>query len=381
MSDLKYQKVARTLIKAGFLPLPINNTMIQLLKMLIKEDQLDFILAFKNKPSQTMEQLKKCSKMSENEIKTHVEILAKKGFIFNQPNSKGKMVYRLMPLVMVGAFEYSFMKKIEFNKENEEMARLFEKLFNEMGDFVQMNYNTILPLFENMPPMDRTVSFSDNNIGGEEIKIAVNEELDVPIEKIMISQKVEEIINKFDDIAVGHCFCRHHQDLLSNPCKQTNLRENCFTFGKSARFVAEQGFGRLISKNEALSILEASKKDGLVHKAWHPHSDISQPETSICNCCKYCCGTFDWWRTGTVAMINSTNFLAEIDKNKCIGCGTCLEKCPVDAVQGDDNNKAEVDKDLCIGCGVCAYFCPENAIKLLEGSRTVYVPPPRLRKE
>ncbi len=78
-------------------------------------------------------------------------------------------------------------------------------------------------------------------------------------------------------------------------------------------------------------------------------------------------------------MINSTNFLAEIDKNKCVGCGTCLEKCPVDAIQGDDNNKAEVNSELCIGCGVCAYFCPENAIKLLEGLRTVFVPPPRLR--
>ncbi|MFX1378695.1 MAG: ATP-binding protein [Promethearchaeota archaeon] len=379
MSDLKYQKAARAIIKAGFLPLPINYTMIQLLKLLIDEDQLDFILAFKNKPSQTMEQLKKSSKMSETEIKTHVKVLAKKAFIFNQPNSKGVMVYRLLPLLMVGAFEYTFMKKIEFNEENEEISQLFKKLFNELGDFVQNNYNTILPIFQKMPPMDRTIPFLDNNIDGEEINIIVNEELEVPEEKIIISQKVEEIINRFDDIAVGHCFCRHHQDLLTKPCKQTNLRENCFTFGKSARFVAEQGFGRIISKDEALSIFRASKKDGLVHKAWHPHSDISRPETSICNCCKCCCGTFNLWRTGTIAMINSTNFLAQIDKNKCIGCGTCLEKCPVDAVQGDNNNKAEVDKELCIGCGVCAYFCPENAIKLLEVPRTVFVPPPRLR--
>ncbi len=380
MSDLKYKKAARTIIKAGFLPFPINDTMIQLLNLLIKEDQLDFVLAFNRKSSQTMEQLKMSSKMSEREIETHAENLAKKGFIFNQPNSKGIMVYRLMPLVMVGVFEYTFMKKIEYNEENKKIAYLFEKLFNELGDFVQTNYKTIVSFFKNMPPMDRTIPFLDNNIDGEEINITVNEELEVPIEKIMISNKVEEIINKFDDIAVGHCFCRHHQDLLSNPCKQTNLRENCFTFGKSARYVSEQGFGRLISKDEAISILEASKKDGLVHKAWHPHSDISRPETSICNCCKFCCGTFDWWRTGTVAMINSTNFLAEIDKSKCVGCGTCLEKCPVDAVQGDDYNKVEVDRELCIGCGVCAYFCPENAIKLLEGPRTVFVPPPRLRK-
>ena len=79
-------------------------------------------------------------------------------------------------------------------------------------------------------------------------------------------------------------------------------------------------------------------------------------------------------------MINSTNFLSYIDKSKCVGCGTCMEKCPVDAIQGDDNNKADRNADLCIGCGICAYFCPENAISLLEGPRTVFIPPPRLRK-
>lgn len=379
MSDLKYRKAARTIIKAGFLPFPINDTMLQLLKMLIDEEQLEFILAFSRKVSQTMEELKHSSKMSESEIKTHVQKLAKKGFIFNQPNSKGVMVYRLMPLVMVGAFEYTFMKKIEFNEENKLLADLFKHLFDELTEFVQNNYDMILPLFQKMPAFDRTLTFLENNIEGEEVEIEINHEIELSEEKIMTSQNVEEIINKFNDIAVGYCFCRHHQDLLSNPCKQTDIRENCFTFGKSARYVAEQGFGRLISKEEALAIIEASKKDGLVHKAWHPNLDISKPETSICNCCKCCCGTFDLWRSGTTAMINFTNYLAQIDKSKCVGCGTCMEKCPVDAIEGDDNNKAVVNPDWCIGCGSCAHYCPENAISLLEGPRKVFVPPPRLR--
>jgi len=380
MSEEKYRKAARTIIKAGNFPFPISNTMIELLKLLINEDQLNFIMAFRKRQSQTMEQLKLSSKMAEEEILAHVRKLAKVGFIFNQPNSKGIMVYRLMPLVMVGAFEYTFMKKIEFSKENEEIAKLFAKLFDELADFIQKNYDMILPIFQRMLPFDRTVPILDKNIEGEEIQIDINKEIDIGEEKVLTTQNVEEIIQKFDEIAVGHCFCRHHQDLLKNPCKQTNLRENCFTFGKSANYVVEQGFGKMISKEEALVILKISEEDGLVHKAWHPHSDISKEETSICNCCKCCCGIFDWWRKGTTAMINSTNYLSQIDKNKCVGCGTCMEKCPVDAIQGDHNNKAESDPELCIGCGVCAHFCPENAISLLEGMRTVFVPPPRLRE-
>ncbi len=379
MSLDKYRKAARVIVKAGFLPFPVNDTMIELLKILLDEEDLDFIMAFKRKPSQTMEQLKVSSKMSEGEILSHVKKLAKKGFIFNQPSSKGVMVYRLMPLVMVGVFEYTFMKKIEFTEDNKELAALFAKLFNELSDFIQENYDTVITLFQNMPPFDRTIPILDKNVSGEEINIEINEKLEVPEEIIIPTQKVEDLIKKFKDIAVGYCFCRHHQDLLGNPCKQTELRENCFTFGKSARYVTEQGFGRIISQEEALKLIKESEKDGLVHKAWHPHSDISKDETSICNCCEDCCGTFDWWRKGSTAMINSTNFISIIDKDSCVGCGTCVEKCPVGAIELNVDDKAERNSDWCIGCGVCVHFCPENAISLKEGMRKVYVPPPRLR--
>lgn len=379
MLDEKYRKAARVIIKAGFLPFPINDTMIELLKILLNENDLDFIMAFRRKPSQTMQELKVSSKLSEDEILNHIKSLAKTGFLFNQPNSSGVMVYRLLPLVMVGAFEYTFMKKVEFNKKNKDLAALFEKLFNELSVFIQENYDTILTLFEDLPPFDRTVPILDKTVAGEELKLEINKEIEAPEELIIPTQKVEDIIYKFKDIAVGYCFCRHHQDLLGNPCKQTELRENCLTFGKSAKYVAEQGFGRMISREEALKIVKASENDGLVHKAWHPHSDISKEETSICNCCEDCCGTFDWWRRGSTAMINSTNYISIINKDLCVGCGTCVEKCPIEAIELNDENKAERNPDWCIGCGVCAHFCPENAISLHEGMRKVYIPPPRLR--
>ena len=48
------------------------------------------------------------------------------------------------------------------------------------------------------------------------------------IDAVLPSQRVEDLIQKFDEIAVGHCFCRHHKDLQGAPCKQTSERENCF---------------------------------------------------------------------------------------------------------------------------------------------------------
>lgn len=248
------------------------------------------------------------------------------------------------------------------------------------ADFIQENYDMVLPIFEKMLPIDRTVPNLNKSVQGAEINISINEAIDIPEEIILPIQKIEEIIEKYDVIAVGHCFCRHHRDLLGNPCKQTDLRENCFTFGKSAKYVTEQGFARLVSKEEALKLMKASEEDGLVHKAFHPHSDINKDETSICNCCNDCCGTIEWWKLGLAAMINSTNYLAQVNEDLCKGCGTCVEYCSVDAIKLDDNNIARVKSEFCIGCGVCSHFCPENAILLLEGMRRVFVPPPRLRK-
>ena len=378
MSEERYNKAARIIIKAGSLPFPINDTLINIIKKMISEDELDLIDAFKRKTSQTIEELRKTSKMPDDQILSRVQALAKKGYIFNQPNSSGVMVYRLMPLVMVGAFEYTFMGKINHTPEEKDLAELFATYFDEVGDFIQMNYDNIIPLFEKMRPFDRTLPILEKNISGNEVQISINKDMDVPEEVIIPIQRFEDLIEKFDDIAVGHCFCRNHKDLLGEPCKQTDLRENCFTFGKSARYVSEQGFARLISKKEALKIMKQSEEDGLVHKAFHPHSDIHRDETSICNCCKCCCGTLDWWRGGMTAMINSTNYLSSVDKELCIGCGTCVEKCPVDAINLNSDNTANVDKSICIGCGVCAHFCPENAITLIEGMRKVYVPPPKI---
>ncbi len=51
----------------------------------------------------------------------------------------------------------------------------------------------------------------------------------------------------------------------------------------------------------------------------------------------------------------------EVDKEKCIGCQTCVPFCPEAAIEMKDN-KADIDYDYCKGCGVCAAVCPVKAI-------------------
>ena len=53
-----------------------------------------------------------------------------------------------------------------------------------------------------------------------------------------------------------------------------------------------------------------------------------------------------------------------VNKNKCIGCGTCLNICPVNAIKLDENGKAQIDKEICIQCGSCQNVCPVEAIEI-----------------
>lgn len=45
----------------------------------------------------------------------------------------------------------------------------------------------------------------------------------------------------------------------------------------------------------------------------------------------------------------------------CVGCGACLEICPVQAITLR-NKKAHIDEKLCIGCAMCIAVCPVRAI-------------------
>ena len=380
--DEKYEQATQVVCRQGIVPFPVNDTTISILKHVIEDDEeeLEFIHAFREQPSQTMEQLKESSNLPEEKIEQLATSLAKKGLIFNQPSSTGVMVYRVLPLMTVGLLEYTFMGELKGDEREQALARLFEKLIMEVRDQVQGNYDNLVPIFETTPPTDRTVPPRATEEGGDIKVIPVDKSIEVPEEFVLPSQSVEEIINKFDDIAVGRCFCRQRRKMLGEPCHTDAPMMNCFTFGKSARHTAAQGFAQMITKEEAFRIMKEAEEGGLVHKAFHPGSNESRPETSICNCCKDCCDTLKIWRDGVFPLNNSTYYLSVIDREACSGCGICVERCPTEAIQLNENEEAEREESLCFGCGICARFCPEEAISLKEGLRKVFILPPRLRQ-
>jgi ferredoxin len=236
-------------------------------------------------------------------------------------------------------------------------------LFDELSQLTQGNYNMMVKQFRTSNPLDRVVP--------------VDMEIDIPQEVVLPYEEIRGIIERNDLISVNHCYCRNWKYNLNEPCKLETPDLNCFQFGKYAQSLIDHDFGKAISKEEALKILKESEDAGLVHKAIHLR-DPEKEEQAFCNCCSCCCQFFQLYQRGIFPFHTLTYYIANLDVDKCAGCGICVEKCPIDAIKLTDDLSV-TDPNKCIGCGLCAHHCPQKARSLKRtGLRNVFIPPPKI---
>lgn len=62
-----------------------------------------------------------------------------------------------------------------------------------------------------------------------------------------------------------------------------------------------------------------------------------------------------------------------VDRQRCTGCGACVEACPAGALYLVDG-KAAVDNSLCRGCEACLGVCPVEALALVPWTEPVAQP-------
>ena len=191
----------------------------------------------------------------------------------------------------------------------------------------------------------------------------------IPIEKEI---GIERNIADYDDfrhyldtcgepIVLNECICRKKNDIIGKSCTKTDLRESCFSFRSAGMAYINRGMGRIITKEEALDIIEQAEREGLVIQAGN-----SQRPISLCTCCGDCCNMLvNEKRLNAPAQYFGSNYFAQVDEDLCTGCGICEERCQMDAIDIIDD-VSNINLDRCIGCGVCVPTCPEEAIELIE---------------
>ena len=56
--------------------------------------------------------------------------------------------------------------------------------------------------------------------------------------------------------------------------------------------------------------------------------------------------------------------VAKVNADECVGCGTCVDECPSEAISMNDDDIAVINADECTDCGMCVDACPTEAIAM-----------------
>jgi H+/Na+-translocating ferredoxin:NAD+ oxidoreductase subunit B len=310
---------------------------IKILKKLFNDDDAKIFLKL-TPMLETPADIAKKIEMSEGEAVKTLEDMSERGLLFRLKKGD-QSYYGAIPFVH-GLFEF------QVKRLDKEFAEMVEELMREK-------------MHENM----------QENAGGFLRTIPVDLAVD-PTLKIAAYEDVEEILKEKDVIVVTDCICRKQRTMVSEGCGKP--MEACFMFGSMAQYYIDHDMGRKIDMNEALKIVKEAQAAGLVTQ---PAS--AQNPAGMCNCCGDCCGVLqavnDHPRPADIVF---SNYYAKVDQDECSACEECLDRCQVNAIYMNDDDKAEIKLERCIGCGLCVTTCSTEAISLVaKDEKELKVPP------
>lgn len=325
-----YERLAETLNKIpnGFTKTN-DGTHLKILQWIFTEEEADLTSRMKLK-GETVEELAKRLKIPKTGLKEKLEIMYKKGQITVYNTREGRK-YGLMPFA-VGIYED------QWKRMDAEFAQLVEDYLPKAASAGDQLFDTDPSIFR-VVPIDRVIK---------------------PELEIFPYEIAEEMIKNAKSWGVRDCICKQQKELIQEPCKVTTNKAVCLPFSPKENSFDDSLFTDPITKEQALEYLRQAEEDGLIHCTMN----IREGHYYICNCCTCCCGVLRGLteRNQPKAFVKS-NFIMSVDKELCIGCGTCVDRCQFDALEVPDDMLV-INEANCIGCGVCAIVCPENALQL-----------------
>jgi ferredoxin len=356
--------------------LPVGPQLAEMINLMTTDEELDYLIKM-GTGLYDYKQAKNESSMSEKQFESFFDTMRRKGLVHSE-HINGKERFRLNAIA-VGWYEVASHYLVGKPQEKEFAAK-WQEFFKF---FQKLTFDPLLPVqnlvMRSLVKPTQGAAIMDPATKGKSKRktIPINTEVSPPDSNIYPTYHVSELIEEFGSknaIGVFPCVCRHQNQILGSPCDYEMPKESCIVFGRVADEFAEWGYGRKVSKDEAIEILKDVREKGAVHTVIHERDDHQLPVVAICNCCWDCCGILKPYNMGAVALKYESSFIARIKEDAdCKGCGNCEKYCPTTAIKMKDK-KVSLNSDLCIGCGQCAFQCKQNNIELHPNERVVYLP-------
>ncbi len=334
---------------------PWNESVYDILSELYSPKEADFIIKMPYTMS-NLERLKQTTKYEEIELKDLLETLCMKGLVMDFWVNED-FYYMPSPMI-VGIFEFTMMRTGD-NLNSKGWAKLFHEYMQRDDSIFPANFKNKekISLLRSLPH-EGTIEPAN-------------------YVEVLDYEKATSLIEDADKFAIGICTCRHEKFHVGEKCDVP--LESCTSFGNAADYIVRRNLGKEISKSEMLDVFARSKEMGLVFNADNVKKNIQ----FVCHCCGCCCNVLQGIkRFGYPNILVTSNYIARIDEDECLGCGKCAKACNVDAIEMHpiENPKAkkkkrpELDTSFCLGCGVCALKCKTGALKLVHREQRVLHP-------
>jgi Pyruvate/2-oxoacid:ferredoxin oxidoreductase delta subunit len=331
---------------------PICDELIALVQHMFTEEEASLVRYLRALPGKTAAAVAAAAHRPVEEVRPILERLALEKFVLLSSGTGDKERYHLLPL-MPGAFEMVLVRTSlnTLTDWHRRFAELIEALY-ETGyfvDYAEHPFSTVRYV-----PVGQTIEAHP---------------------MALPSDRLEEILDRYEVFAVGLCQCRMAQEIVGRGCGRS--MENCVGFGDAAELLIRHGRMRRVEKKDVLEIKAEAEAAGLA--TWMFETELGKSSSGAsCSCCGCCC---DALRTisqfNAPGMIAPPHFMPKVDLTKCMYCGKCAKICPVGAVVVDTKGKSHQHlRERCIGCGLCAVACDkQHAIQMDPTPK--YREPPR----
>ena len=333
---------------------PPSPLLFNILKILFHEREAELVSILPIKPF-TAKKAARIWKMDLASAQKVLDNLASRAILVDM-DQNGQSVYCLPP-PMAGFFEFSLMR-VRHDIDQKLLSELFYQYLNVEDNFIR-----------------KLFAEGETRLGRAFVhEPALSDEHAL---YVLDYERATEVIASAQHRAVGICYCRHKMLHLDRACKAPLAI--CMTFNSVAASLIKHGHARRMDKKEGLDLLQQAYDNNLVQFGENVREHVS----FICNCCGCCCEAMIAARRFSILRpVHTTNFIPEVNNEKCLGCGECGSVCPVEALalisandpQRPKKKTAALDENRCLGCGLCVRACAQGAVSLKTRGERVITP-------